>query len=66
MQQLIKRSKAHRGAAISRTTAWRLERTDPTFPVAVQLGPNNWAYYEAEWQAWIDARPRRRVTKTAA
>jgi hypothetical protein len=39
MDEIIKRSVAHRKAGLSRTSAWRRERDDPTVPRAVQLGP---------------------------
>jgi predicted DNA-binding transcriptional regulator AlpA len=61
--ELIKRQKAHRQADISRTTAWRRERDDPTFPRAIQTGPNSWAYIVREWEEWINTRPRRNVAR---
>jgi predicted DNA-binding transcriptional regulator AlpA len=55
----VKRPKAHRGAGFSDSTAWRLARSDPSFPQAIQLGPNSWAYRLDEWNAWLASRPRK-------
>ena len=41
---------------ISRSTGWRLRRTDKTFPKAIPLGPRRIAWRESEIQAWIDAQ----------
>ena len=62
---IIKRSRAHRDAGMSRTTAWRRERDDPSFPRAVQIGPNRFGYWRSEWWEWLASRPRRNVSANA-
>jgi len=59
MDELLRRTKAFQVMGISRTTAWRRERDDPTFPVAIQCGPCSFRYRVADIQKWIDSRPLR-------
>lgn len=39
---------------ISRTSMWRLEKTDPDFPKPVQIGPNLEAFFADEVAAYQD------------
>jgi predicted DNA-binding transcriptional regulator AlpA len=41
---------------ISRSTFWDLERTDPTFPKAVQITKRRKAYVMSEVDAWFQAK----------
>ena len=59
LDALIKRAKAYKRLDVSRTTGWRLERDDPSFPRAIKIGPNSWAFRVADVQRWIDSRPGR-------
>jgi predicted DNA-binding transcriptional regulator AlpA len=50
--RFIKRSEAVRAWGMSRTTAWRLERDDPTFPKPIRLGPGLYVYEASAVEAW--------------
>lgn len=50
---------------ISRSTAWRLQRTG-AFPEAVQISPGRIAWWESELAAWKRTRAPRRDTPAAA
>lgn len=39
----------------TRSTFYRLQRTDPTFPRRVQLGPRCVGFFEHEVDAWISS-----------
>lgn len=41
---------------IGRTTCWRLQRDDETFPKAVPIGPRRIGWRESEINAWIEAQ----------
>jgi predicted DNA-binding transcriptional regulator AlpA len=63
---LIKRSRAFQRMGMSRTTGWRRERDDPTFPKAIRTGPNSWVFRVADVQRWIETRPVRQTTPKEA
>ena len=54
---LIPRTQGRKAMGLSRTTEWRRERDDPTFPKRVQIGPGSWAYRVSDVQRWIETRP---------
>jgi predicted DNA-binding transcriptional regulator AlpA len=57
---IISRKEAlRRAGGIARSTALRLEETDPTFPKPVVLSPRRIGYYEHEWDKWLASRERR-------
>lgn len=43
---------------LSRTTIWRLERKDPTFPQRTRVGPKRVMWRQDEVLAWLEAQPR--------
>jgi hypothetical protein len=58
---LIRRSEAARLAGWSIVTLARRERTDPSIPARVNIGPGAngpFAYRRDEWQAYVDQLPR--------
>ena len=66
MDELIKRTKAHRAMGMSSTTAWRRARDDPDFPKAIQTGPQSFCYRASDIQRWIDTKPVRENSKVGA
>ncbi len=48
---------------ISRTTEFRLSKSDPNFPQLVWMSPGLSGYFEDEAEVYIGARPRRRLTE---
>lgn len=61
--RFVKRSHKLREWAMSRTTGWRYEQSDPTFPKPIQLGPLLWVYDVDECDRW--ERSKLAATKTA-
>jgi len=57
LDKLIRRSDAFRAMGLSRTTAWRRERSDPTFPPRIQIGPNSYRYRVSDVQRWMQSLP---------
>ncbi len=56
--QVLRRPVARKRAGISKTTEWRLARSDPTFPKIVRISAGLTGYREDEFDAWLEARPR--------
>lgn len=55
---LIPRRKALRDLlGLSPSTGDRREKTDPSFPKRVAIGPKRWAYRASDIKRWIDSRP---------
>ena len=48
---------------MSAMTLWRRERSDPTFPKALVIGPKRYGYRLSEIRQWLDARPRAGFTR---
>ncbi len=65
LEALIKRPRALRLMALSRTTAWRREQDDPTFPKAVRIGPHSFAYRVRDVHRWIETRQPALKTRSA-
>lgn len=42
---------------LSRTTIWRLERSDPDFPARRRIGAGAVGWLESEVDRWIESRP---------
>lgn len=57
LDKLIRRSEAFQAMGLSRTTAWRRERSDPTFPPRIKIGPNSYRYRVKDVQRWIQNLP---------
>jgi predicted DNA-binding transcriptional regulator AlpA len=64
LQQLSPKSRALRVRdvrdllSVSRTTLYEIRRTDPTFPLPVQVAPGTFRFLEHEVLAWLQSRQR--------
>jgi predicted DNA-binding transcriptional regulator AlpA len=50
----------------SRTTIWRLRKTDPSYPHTIEISPGLHGHFEDQAQDYIERRPRvapRRVAR---
>ena len=63
---LIPRRRALRLMGLSPSTGDRREKSDPTFPVRVGIGPNRWAFRASDIKRWVESRPTMRRAVGAA
>lgn len=64
--ELVPRRTAFRTLGISVRTGDRREKSDPTFPPRVAIGPGRWAYRKADLLAWIERRTQPRAAAPGA
>ena len=53
--KILRTSEVLERTGMTRTTWYRLCRTDPTFPRRIQLGPRCVGFFEHEVDAWISS-----------
>jgi predicted DNA-binding transcriptional regulator AlpA len=64
MKRLISQTELRaRMGNIGRTTLWRLQTSDPTFPTQVEISPGRSGFYEDEVEAYIASRPRKALRR---
>jgi predicted DNA-binding transcriptional regulator AlpA len=56
--RILKRRVARQRGGFSKSTEWRLAKSDPTFPKPVRISAGLSGYLEDEFDAWLAARPR--------
>jgi predicted DNA-binding transcriptional regulator AlpA len=64
--ELVPRRTALRTMGMSVRTGDRREKSDPTFPPRVVIGPGRYAYRKADLLAWIERRVQPRATSAEA
>ena len=57
IDRLIPCSAGRKAMGLSRTSAWRRERSDPTFPQRIQIGHNSYRYRLGDVRRWIAGLP---------
>ena len=55
--QILKQKDVCKKTSLSRTTIWRLVRSN-NFPIPILLGTNRTGWYAHEIDEWIRSRPR--------
>lgn len=55
-ERLVPLGEVARMLGIARTTLWRLRRTDPTFPVGINVTDHTLRYSSDEIRAWLANR----------
>lgn len=55
--RLLRAAEVMKRLGISRTTLWRLEKADPSFPRRVQVSSNIVGWNEASIEKWLKTRP---------
>ena len=63
MERLLKRQEVERRIGVTRSSLYRLMRSDD-FPLPVKIGPRTNRWLPSEIDAWIETRPRSNGDRT--